>query len=796
MSESLIKETRWSKDFEKSIYESWKKNNTYKFNKKLKNKVYSIDTPPPYVNTPIHVGQATTYVLMDMFARFRRMMGYNVLFPLGLDRNGLPIELSAEKKFKVRVGLISRKDFIDLCKKLLEESSLETTDSFLRLGISFNSWYFGNELGDAYFTDSDEYRKLTQETFIDLWNKELIYEDERINNYCPGCRTTIADSEIDRIEVEANLNYIKFQVKGGYQDIVIATTRPELLCTAALVVYNPKDERYKHLKGKKAIVPVFNIEVPIIEHTIADPKFGSGLVFMSRSAGDQDAVRFLREMSIEPKMAIGLDGNMNDNAGILKGLKTKEARTKIIEIFKERGLIEKQEKIIHSVPICERSKDQVEFIAMKEFYLKQIEFKEFMLGITNKLNFYAEESRQILIDWIKSINIDWPISRRRYYATEIPLWYCKECNEIIVPEKGKYYKPWKDKAPVKKCKCGNTEFIGEERVFDTWFDSSISPLYILKYSRDDDFFSKNFPCSLRPQGKEIIRTWLYYTLLRIYLLTKKQAFKDIWINHHIVDEHGKKMSKSEGNITDPKNVLDKFGAEPFRLWAAVEGNLDKNDFRCSFERIEGAGKTLTKLWNIARFISVFEKPIKVPKELSELDKFIIQELNFLIEESRIKYENYDFHMPVIKIKNFIWEIFASHYIELVKNRAYNENNKFAKEEKNSAVYTLYYCLNKVLEILAPVNPMFTHKVYFILNGKDIHNQPFPKVEKRYKQNFKKEELMELNSEIWKIKKSKGLSLKDEIKVLTIQNKFNRIIKDLKEAHNAKEIKFGKLKVVL
>ncbi len=794
MLESSIKENRWSKELEKEIYEKWKTDNIYSFDKKSKKKVFSIDTPPPYVNTPVHIGQLTTYILMDMFARYRRMTGYNVLFPLGLDRNGLPIELAAEKKFNVRANRMSREDFLDLCTKMLQEASLESTDTFLKTGISFNSWKLGNNIGDVYYTDSNEYRKLTQETFIDLWNKGLIYEDERINNYCPGCQTTIADSEIERKDQETNLNYVKFNVKGGYQDIVIATTRPELLCTAALIVFNPKDERYKQLEGKKAIIPIFNFEVPIISHHIADMNFGTGIVYMSRSAGDQDAVKFLRDMKIEPKMSVGLDGKMNENSGFLKGLIVKEARQKMVEELTNRGLLQKQEKIIHSVPICERSKHEIDFITMKEFYLKQLDSKEDMMKIARKLNFYSDESRQILIDWINSITIDWPISRRRYYATEIPLWRCKKCNEIIVPEKGKYYRPWKEKPPIKKCtRCGSNEFVGEERVFDTWFDSSISPLYILKYSRDEDFFKKNFPCTLRPQGKEIIRTWLYYTLLKDFLLTKKQAFKDVWINYHIVDDKGKKMSKSLGNVIDPKEILEKYGAESFRLWAAVEGNLEKTDFRCSFERIDGASKTLNKLWNVARFITMFDRPKKSPK-LTELDQFIIQELNLLIEESSIKYENYDFHNPVIKIKNFLWEIFASHYIELVKNRAYNQEGKFSKEEQNAAIYTLYYCLEKILELLAPVTPMLTEKLYYAINNKNIHEINFPKIEHKHKQKFTKEELMEINSEIWKLKRDNQLSLKDEISMINLPDKFSGISKDIKETHKAKEVKFGKFKV--
>src|SRR3990167_8733268 len=519
----MLEEKKWSKENENEIIKRWKEEQKYVFHLKTKKKIYSIDTPPPYVNTPVHMGHACTYVIMDMIARYKRMNGYEVLFPLGIDRNGLPIEMAAEKKFNVKAHQLKREDFIEMCKKILEEASSVSIETFFRCGICFNSWETGTDVLDVYLTDSDDYRTLTQATFIDMWKKGLIYEDNRINNWCPGCRTTLADSEILRSDVETDLNFVKFPLKNTNEYIIIATTRPELLCTAALIIYNPKDDRYKYLKGKTAITPIFNIEVKIIEHPSADPNFGTGLVFMSK------------------------------NAGILKGLKTKEARKKIIDLIQQEKLLEKQEKLMHSVPICERSKDQIEFISMPELYVKQVEFKDKILELQKEVNFYDESSRQILVDWINSINIDWPVSRRRFYATEIPLWYCTKCNWVFVPEKGKYYKPWKEKPNIQKCeKCGNKEFRGEERVFDTWFDSSISPLYILHYGKDLEFFKKAFPATLRPQGKEIIRTWLYYTLLKCYHLTGKCVFKDVWINYHITDESGKKMSKSMGNIIDKK----------------------------------------------------------------------------------------------------------------------------------------------------------------------------------------------------------------------------------------------------
>lgn len=775
--EQKITDKAWSKDFERPIYEEWKSSHVYAFKDSGK-KLYSIDTPPPYVNTPVHIGHATTYTMMDFFARFKRMTGHNVLFPLGLDRNGLPIEMAAEKKFKVSLHDVSREEFIKLCEKILEESSLASMDSFLRLGISFNSWEVGNSLGDVYFTDSNEYRAMTQSTFIDMYNRGLIYEDERVNNFCTGCGTSIADAEIEYKDIPALFVDIAFTVKETGDKIIISTTRPELLCACGMIIFNPADSRYKHLEGKKAISPLYNKEIPIKAHPFADIEKGSGLVMMC-SFGDQVDIRFFREQGIKPVIAIDEKGKMNKNAGFLAGLYVKDAREKII---KELGLTGRN--ILHRTPICERSKHHVEFIGQKEFYLKQLEFKDEIRKLSDKISFFSPRSKQLLLDWIDGISIDWPISRRRYYATEIPLWYCTKCKKTMVPEKGKYYRPWKENPP--HCECGG-EFKEEERVLDTWFDSSISPLYILNYP--NDFFAKQPVASLRPQGKEIVRTWLYYTLLRCYQLTSKPIFENVWIHYHIVDDSGKKMSKSIGNVIDPKIILDKYGAEPFRLWCAIEGNLAEADLRCSFERIEGAGKTLTKLWNVSRFISQFS--YEGEKTFLDADKWILQELNSLIKETRKQYEEYDFHSPSIKIKHFIWETFASHYIELVKNRAYNQDNKFTKEEQNGAIYTLNYCLDSILKLLAPVIPMFTHKVYLDLRGKNIHDEKFPETGKEFSIEFTADDLMEINKDIWKSKKDKGLSLKAEILELTLPAKFRGLEKDILSAHNPKKILYDK-----
>lgn len=785
-----ISEKKWSKELERDVYEKWKTEELYKFNPNAKSKVYSIDTPPPYLNTPIHIGHATTYSLMDMFARYKRMKGFNVLFPLGLDNNGLPIEMAAEKKFGIKFHQMPREEFLKKCRQVLEEAGTASLDSFLKLGIGFNSWKRGNGIGEVYETDSADYRALTQETFIDLWNKGLIYEEERINNYCPGCRTTIADAEIDYADVNSSWNEVAFTVKETKEKIIIGTTRPELIASCIAVIFNPEDERYRKLAGRTALTPIYNREVKIIAHPQASIEKGTGLVMMC-TAGDTADIRFAREAGLAPIISINLDGTMNENAGFLKGMRIKDARAAMITELQNKGMLLKQTPTMHRTPVCDRSGDHVEFIQMKEFYVKQIDYKDQMLKIANEVTFYDETSRQILTDWINSVSIDWPISRRRYYATEIPLWYCKKCRFAIVPPKGKYYQPWKEPAPAEKCgKCGGREFEGETRVLDTWFDSSNSPLYILKYNRNDAFFKKNFPCTLRPQGKDIVRTWLYYTLLKGYLLTGKPVFADAWINYYIVDEHGKKMSKRKGNVVDPHDILERYGAEPFRLWAATEGNITTTDFRCSFDRIDGAGKTISKLWNAAKFVSIFETP-KGKAPLQPLDRWIRHEANNLVEAASMGYDKYDFHNPATAAKHFLWETFASHYIELAKNRAYNNDGKFTKQEQAAAVETLHYCLERLLRILAPITPMITYKLYHELYGKDIHFESFPAPEDYEVQEFTSADIEQLNSEIWKQKKDGGLSLKAEIKEAVLPEKFKAVERDLISAHNIAKIAYGK-----
>jgi len=793
MTEIKLKEIKnWNIEIEKKITENWKKSEQFRFDNKTKKKIYSIDTPPPYINAPIHMGHAVTYCYQDFFARYKRMKGFEVIFPLGLDRNGLPIEMGAEKKFGISAFEIGREKFLEYCEKLLEETSEESTDSFAKLGISFTSYKQGEHVGAVYLTDSPEYRALTQATFIELFKKGLVYEDKRINNWDSKLQTTIADSEIEYKDIDSTFNDVKWKVKETGEEIIIATTRPELICTCGMVIFHPTDKRYKHLKGKTAISPIFKREVPIQPHNLADPEKGSGIVMMC-SAGDLSDIQFFREMKLEPRIAINVDGTMNAHAGILEGLKVRKAREKIIEMLKEKKLIVKQEKIYHRTPISERSGAEIEFIEMPEYYLKQLEFKDEIRKVSKKINFYPKESKKILDDWIDSVAIDWPISRRRFYATPIPVWNAEKDGKKLaaLPKPGEYFVPWKESVPkdaevyrggkkIGKAGDFSVNWEGETRVFDTWMDSSISELVILKYKQDDGFFKKAFPASLRPQGKEIVRTWLYYTILRGYLETGKPCFEDVWIHQHILDEKGRKMAKSAGNVVDPQKILKEYGAEALRVWSAIEGNLAKQDLKCSLEKIQAELKTLNKLLNVSKFVSLFDKPKKNPK-LRKIDELFIDYAEELTEFADKSYSDYDFYQPMLRLRDFLWEVFASHYIEIIKNRAYNEDGNFTKEESEAAKWTLHFLLERMLRLIYPVIPQITSVIASDF-GFNLLKEEFPKA-KRGKSNLKLVgELREFNSLVWKTKKDGGKSLRDGVAGIEVPKSLKDFEKDLMACH--------------
>ena len=768
----------WDRSLEPKIFEKWEKNGIGRFDVNSKKPLFVIDTPPPYPSgRPWHVGGASHYSEIDMIARSARMRGFEVLFPIGIDRNGLPVEIYAEKKYNVSIKTTPREKFLELCKVALDDLEQEMLQTFKLMGLSGN-------YENKYRTDDITYRALTQATFIQQWNSGRIYKGTRPTNYCIDCGTTIADAEIVYDELPTKLVYFKFQIDGENLNIPIASTRPELICSCQAVIVNPVDERYKSLVGKNAIVTLYGRKVPIIAHNSAKPEFGTGAVMVC-SYGDYHDVQLFRELGLREIIAVGQDGRMLETAGEeSQGLRVKQARNRVIEIMQKQGILEKVEEIRHRTPLCERSKTPIEIIPMDEYYLKVVDMKEDLKKIASSLKFHPEMHRTILQNWI-DVALDWPISRRRFYGTEVPVWYCKDCQKPHLPNPGPYYQPWKDSPPGSPtCKsCGGKDFVGDTRTFDTWMDSSVSALYVTKYMKDPSFHSRTYPATIRPQGKDIIRTWLHYSILRCWQISGKVPWSDVWITGWGLDEKGERMSKSKGNVIDPILMLNKYGAENFRLWIASEVSVG-SDYTCSEQKIASPGKFLTKLWNISRFIASFPIPDTIPPydDISASDKWILSELSQLVSDCLSGYEDFNFFIPANRVRDFTWNVFAAHYIELAKGRAYGTG--FAEKEILSARFTLHECLRTILLILAPITPFITEELWLRIYSKSsIHEQAFPPRDSWNKEYLKFEKpLFDFNSAVWNEKKSKGLSLKEPI-TFAVPDDLKLFAADLRAMHN-------------
>lgn len=748
--EPKLKETQWTVDLEVAVSKELR---ARKFEPNWKTapkfeKVFTIDTPPPYPSGRWHIGAVAGYSLIDIIARSRRMLGEHVLFPWGLDRNGINIELTVEKKFNKRMHSFPREEFLQLCQAEIEGIGNDLVTIAQRVGMSC-------DFDNAYATDAPEYRAMSQAIFIELWNKGHIVEDLRPNNYCPDCKTTIADAEVYYEERDTVLNHVKWDLEKPVDDvdhIIIATTRPELMAACQIVLVNPDDERYQKIQGAKVRIPTYDRLVEIRGHPTVDAAFGTGAMMIC-SYGDSTDVALFRELALQPISAISIEGTMTDATKHLAGIYVKKAKTAQIEKLKAEGRIVKEEQKKQKFPICERSKTPVELIQLKEWYVKQVDFVEDLRKLASSMEFHPEKHRQILLDWIDTVSIDWPISRRRFYHTEIPVWYCKACRTPHVPKPGPYYQPWKQSAPaeISKCRnCGKNEFVGEEKVFDTWMDSSSSQMYVLHYLDQPKWFAKNYPASIRCNGRDIIRTWLYYSTLKSRLLLNKEPYEHAWITGLGMDEKGRKMSKSLGNVIDPDEILKSDGADAFRFWAASECTVG-DDFRISKDRIGGSRKFLSKVYNVARFVSSFAETQR-PAKLDAADEWILAELNKVIKEAREGFENFDFFRPANGLRDFVWNLFAPHYLEMAKRRAFNGDA--------AAIWTLHATLRAVLLILAPIAPFMPYRLCQELYGFDVHAarlpEPIASVDEAMRE---KTPLVEsFNSSIWKQKKEKGLSL--------------------------------------
>ena len=722
------------KALEEKWQKKWQEMKIYHFDFDSSKKPYSIDVPPRYASGPLHAGHAVHYTHIDFAARYKRMQGFNVFFPLCFDVNGIPIEERVERQLNITRKDIDRHEFTKLCSEFAQKNIATMTNQFIRLGESMDPSIY-------YQTDAEYYRRITQISFIELYKKGHIYKGEFPVNWCPRCMTAMADAEVVYSDRTTKLNTIKFYFirlqdeqilkfhgigkdkQGVY--IEIATTRPEMLPVCQIVAVHPTDERASWLVDQIVKVPGFDKEVKIVEDDAVDPEFGTGLVMIC-TIGDKEDLNWVFKYKLPLEMSIDEEGKMTALCGKYKGMKIEDARKAVIEDMTTNGLFIKQEPLAQNVGVCWRCKTPVEFINAKQWFLKTIPFKQMVLDTSNAMRWHPEFMKIRLEDWVNSLEWDWVISRQRYFATPIPLWECEQCEEIVLAQpEDCYIDPTIDKPPVDKCqKCGG-RLKGCEDVFDTWMDSSISPLYNTFWKRDEKKFKKLYPMSLRPQAHDIIRTWAFYTILRCTLLTDEKPFENIMMGGFILSEDGNPMLASLGNVIDPLEVINEYGTDAFRCYAASCALGEDNPFRRK-DVVRGT-KLLRKLWNVQQFIGniVKEGKPKKPKKLQDIDQWILTKYSKLVKKCTEQMDVFDYSQAMKEIEYFLWHELADHYVEMIKGSFYN------KENVDSIRYTLYTIGLGTLKLFAPFFPHITEEIYWDLfkeyeDDKSIHVSPWPK----------------------------------------------------------------------
>lgn len=743
----------------------WQKENSNAFQENSDKPVFSIDTPPPTVSGSLHIGHVFSYTHADLIARYKRMRGYNVYYPMGYDDNGLPTERFVEKKHSTKAHLMKRGEFIALCLKETHNIEKMFENLWRTMGLSID-W------SRVYSTISDDVRKLSQRSFIELQQKGFAYRKNEPALYCTSCRTSVAQAELDSNEVTTTFNDITFQAADG-TDYHIATTRPELLPACVAVFYHPSDERYQHLAGQTLITPIFNKQVPVLPDEKVNPEKGSGLV-MCCTFGDQTDVYWYKMHKLPFIHIVGFDGTWTEGSGPLAGLKVHEARKKILELLKHEHKLINQKAILHSVSVHERCKQEIEYLVLSQWFINILDHKEAFLDAADRIVWRPEHMKMRYRDWVKNLNWDWCISRQRFFGIPFPVWYCQDCNNALMADiKDLPIDPQEQAYPGGACpSCKSTNLIAESDVMDTWNTSALTPQINV------ELLSKNkisLPMSLRPQAHDIIRTWAFDTIVKAHYHQNTIPWETIMMSGHVLA--GKeKISKSTGNekIT-PEALLSNYPADVIRFWSA-SGNLG-TDTAFSENQLKIGYKLVTKLWNAFRFLEEHIhqfKPTHKPTMFLHLNEWVLHELNKTITVYIANFETYEYSNALTAVEHFFWQIFCDNYLELVKDQFFNPD-KYSEQERYATQYTLYEVGFALLQLYGPFLPHITETIYQNMFKNHQQSASLHQTEldlNRWSYQFPAsitvvENILTVVNQVRKLKSENHLSLKTEIKVLTI-----------------------------
>ena len=722
---------------EKKISQYWEDNKIYKFEPRDKSrKIYSVDTPPPYVSSShLHVGHVMSYSQAEFIIRYKRMKGFNVFYPMGFDDNGLPTERYVEKKYKINKSKITREDFIDLCLKETK-SGIEVYKSLWKsAGISA-------DYGLSYSTIDERCRKTSQKSFLDLYNKGLIERRNEPILWCPQCRTSLAQADVVLEEFSGVLYDIEFKSMDG-KGLIISTTRPELLGGCVAVYANPADERYGFLKGRNVNVPLYDKEVPVKFDESVDMNYGTGLMMVC-TWGDAEDVKKWKEHKLDTAIVIDKAGRLNELSGKFNGLNVKEAKKAVVEDLNGKFLIKGEKPLMHNVGVHDRCATPVEFMLAEQWFIKILDNKDKFIGAGNQMTWHPEFMKARYDEWINNLKWDWNISRQRFYGVPFPVWYCSECGEVITAAETELpVDPAANSPAVDKCpKCGGKEFKPESDVMDTWMTSSMTPLINSRWAYGDieskELLNTIYPMGLRPQAQEIIRTWLFYTVVKSIYHTENIPFKNIMISGWGLDKNGKKMSKSLGNFVGPEDIISKYSADALRYWAS-KANLGQ-DLRFNEEDVVAGRKLLIKIWNASRFLitnispefNPYEKNISDLK-LSRIDKWVLTEFENALQICENNMESYEYSFALRTASDFFYNIYCDNYLEIIKNVFWDEGEENA-ERKKTVLNVMYFVSLNILKVFAPFMPFITEELYLSFYGnfeksKSIHLSIWPEFKK-------------------------------------------------------------------
>ncbi len=743
---------------EREVYwkEWWEKEGIYSFPRERAaelfkaGKVFSIDTPPPTVSGRMHVGHSFSYSQMDFIARYKRMSGYEVFYPFGTDDNGLATERLVEKMNNVRSTDMSREDFVRLCRKTVDSLRPEFVDDWKRIGTSCDFSLF-------YSTINPDVIRISQKYFLDLVRKGRVYRKESPTIFCPECRTAIAQVEMEDREMESFMNTIRFDLVGGGH-IEIGTTRPELLPACVSIFVNPDDPRAKELEGRKALVPLFGHEVPILLDPDVDMEKGTGIV-MCCTFGDQKDMEWYKQYGLPLRMAISQDGTMTEIAGKYRGMRPDEARKAILEDLEKEGHLLKQERITHSVNVHERCGTPVEIVHSPQWYIRVLDLKEKLLEMGNKFEWHPPHMKSRYDNWVRGLKWDWCISRQRFFGVPFPVWYDKNGEPVFPDEDELPVDPTVQKPRGRE----GEELTPEKDVMDTWATSSLTPVIGLSLVSGNP--GEMLPMDLRPQAHDIISFWLFNTVVRTLIHHGSIPWKHAMISGWVLDPHGRKMSKSKGNVIDPREMIQKYSADALRYAASIVKTGHDSPFQ--EKDLKKGQATVTKIFNVGKFAVMHLRNWSGERRQPEalVDRWALTRLSLALKEYRERFEEYDYSGARRVAERFFWDVLADNYLEFIKHRAY--------ENPTLGLYTalrdVVFCS---LQMWAPFMPFITEEVYHFYQWSDeksIHRTTLPDSIPEYPEEMKWGDMLaKVVSEIRKYKSQNGLSMKSEVRKIKLR----------------------------